>query len=266
MRIALGIEYDGTAYNGWQRQETGIGVQTRVEDAISVVADAPVATVCAGRTDSGVHASAQVVHFDCNAIRTRREWLSGVNANLPDDINASWATFVDDDFHARFSATSRTYRYLILNRFVRSALNRNRAWWVYEPLNEQTMQQAAEHLLGEHDFSAFRAAGCRASTPHRKLISLRISRSGDCLAITVAGNAFLRRMVRNIAGMLVTVGKGDAKPDWAKAVLESRDRTQGGVAAPPHGLTLTNVEYPDQFKIPRTDLGSVPKVISEILQ
>ena len=261
MRIALGIEYDGTAYNGWQRQETGIGVQTRVEDAISMVADAAVETVCAGRTDSGVHASAQVVHFDCNAIRTRRGWLAGVNANLPDDINASWATFVDDDFHARFSATSRTYRYLILNRFVRSALSRNRAWWVYEPLNEQTMQQAAEHLLGEHDFSAFRAAGCRASTPHRKLISLQISRSGDCLAITVAGNAFLRRMVRNIAGMLVTVGKGDAKPDWAKAVLESRDRTQGGVAAPPQGLTLTNVEYPDQFKIPGTDPGSVPRVI-----
>ena len=250
MRVALGIEYDGTAYNGWQRQETGIGVQTLVEDAISMVADEPVATVCAGRTDTGVHASAQVIHFDCNAGRTRRGWLLGVNANLPDDINASWAALVEDDFHARFSATSRTYRYLILNRLVRSALYRNRAWCVVEPLNEQTMQQAGEHLLGEHDFSAFRATGCRASTPLRKLISLRVSRSGDCLAITVAGNAFLRRMVRNITGMLVTIGKGDAKPDWAKFVLESRDRTQGGVAAPPQGLTLTHVEYPEHFKIP----------------
>ena len=250
MRIALGIEYDGTAYNGWQRQETGIGVQTLVEDAISTVADEPVATICAGRTDTGVHAAAQVVHFDCNAGRTRRSWLLGVNANLPDDINASWAVLVDDDFHARFSATSRTYRYLILNRLVRSALYRNRAWWVYEPLNEQIMQQAAKHLLGEHDFSAFRAAGCRAATSHRKLFNLLVSRSADCVAITITGNAFLRRMIRNITGMLVTVGKGDAKPDWAKFILESRDRTQGGVAAPPHGLTLTDVEYPDQFKIP----------------
>jgi len=251
MRVALGIEYDGSAYNGWQRQETGIGVQTLVEAAISMVADEPLDIVCAGRTDTGVHATAQVIHFDCQADRTRREWLLGANANLPDDINATWATLVDDDFHARFSATSRTYRYLVLNRPVRSALYRNRAWRVTEPLNEHTMQQAGGYLLGEHDFSAFRAAGCRASTPHRHLISLRVSRSGDWLAITVTGNAFLRRMVRNIVGMLVAVGKGDANPDWARSVLESCDRSQGGVAAPPHGLTLTSVEYPDQFGIPR---------------
>ena len=265
MRVALGIEYDGTAYNGWQRQKTGIGVQALVEDAISVVADEAVETVCAGRTDTGVHASAQVVHFDCNADRSRRGWLLGVNTNLPDDINASWAAFVDDEFHARYSATSRTYRYLILNRVVRSALYRNRAWWVYEPLDEQAMQQAADYLIGEHDYSAFRAAGCRASTPNRKLISLRVSRSGDCLAVTVAANAFLQHMVRNITGTLVAIGKGDEEPGWAKSVLESRDRTQGGVAAPSHGLTLINVEYPEQFKIPGTDPGtdhgSVPKVI-----
>ena len=250
MRVALGIEYDGTAYNGWQRQKTGSGVQILVEEAISGVADEPVAAICAGRTDTGVHATAQVVHFDSSAERSRRNWLLGVNTGLPDDINANWAALVDDKFHARFSATSRTYRYLILNRPVRSALHRHRAWWVYEALDEQAMQQAAEYLLGAHDFSAFRAAGCRASTPNREINYLQVSRSGDWLAITVTANAFLQHMVRNITGLLVAIGKGDEDPAWAKSVLQSCDRTEGGVAAPPHGLTLINVAYPEQFNIP----------------
>jgi tRNA pseudouridine38-40 synthase len=259
MRVALGIEYDGTAYNGWQRQKTGTGIQALVEEALSSVADESVEVICAGRTDTGVHASAQVVHFDSNAERSSRGWLLGVNTGLPDDINANWATFVDDEFHARFSATSRTYRYLILNRLVRSALFRHRAWWVYERLDEQAMREAGEFLLGEHDFSAFRAAGCQASTPVREIRSLQVSRSGDWLAVTVTANAFLQHMVRNITGLLVTIGKGDEKPAWTKSVLESRDRKEGGVAAPPHGLTLTDVEYPPRFKIPTgTDPGSVP--------
>ena len=250
MRVALGIEYDGTAYNGWQRQKNGVGVQGLVEEAITRVANESVETVCAGRTDTGVNATAQVVHFDSSAERTGSGWLLGVNSNLPDDINATWATIVDDEFHARFSASSRTYRYLILNRRVRSALNRSRAWWVYEPLDAQAMQQAADYLRGEHDFSAFRAAGCQASTPVRVLSRLRVSRSGEWLAVTVTANAFLQHMVRNIAGTLVAIGKGNEEPAWAQSVLESRDRTRGGAAAPAHGLTLIDVTYPEQFNIP----------------
>jgi len=258
MRIALGIEYDGTAYNGWQRQKTGIGVQSRVDDAITRVADESVETVCAGRTDTGVHASGQVVHFDSSAERTRRGWLLGVNGYLPDDININWAAFVDDEFNARFSATSRTYRYLILNRRVRSALQRTRAWWVYAPLDERSMQQATETLLGKHDFSAFRAAGCQASTPIREISSFQVNRTGDWLSLTVTANAFLKHMVRNITGLLVAIGKGDQEPGWAESVLEGRDRTHGGVTAPPHGLTLVDVAYPEQCKIPIGSDLSVP--------
>jgi len=266
MRIALGIEYDGTAYNGWQRQKTGVGVQALVEAAVTTVADEPVPIVCAGRTDTGVHASAQVVHFDSSADRTRSGWLLGVNTNLPDDINVTWAAIVDDEFHARFSATSRSYRYLILNRRMRSALHRHRAWWVYELLDEQAMQQAADYLRGAHDFSAFRAASCQAATPNREISKLQLSRTGDWLAVTVTANAFLQHMVRNIAGLLVAIGRGGKEPAWAKSVLESRDRTQGGIAAPAHGLTLIGVEYPEKFKIPKgsepgSELGSDPKII-----
>ena len=250
MRIALGIEYDGTAYNGWQRQRHGVGIQTAVEDALSKVADERVETTCAGRTDAGVHALAQVVHFDSKAERSTRGWVFGVNSNLPDDVNACWAKVVNETFHARFSATSRSYRYLILNRFVRSSLYRNRAWCIHQPLNEADMQQAAECLLGEHDFSAFRAAGCRASTPVREITGIRIIRDGDWISIDVTANAFLQHMVRNIAGLLATVGQGEERPAWAKNVLESRDRSKGGIAAPAHGLTLIKVDYPSSFDLP----------------
>ena len=250
MRVALGIEYDGTVYNGWQRQQNGVGIQSLVEEALATVADESVEVVCAGRTDTGVHASAQVVHFDSSAERSSSGWLLGVNTGLPDDINANWAVFVDEEFHARFSATFRTYRYLILNRLVRSALYRNHAWWVHEPLDEQAMLEACENLLGVHDFSAFRAAGCQAATPIREIRSLQVSRSGNWLTITITANAFLQHMVRNIAGLLVAIGKGAEEASWAKSVLEGRDRKKGGVAAPPHGLTLIDVEYPEHFKIP----------------
>jgi tRNA pseudouridine38-40 synthase len=176
--------------------------------------------------------------------------MLGINAKLPDDINVTWAAVVGDEFHARFSATSRTYRYRILNRLARSGLMRHRAWWVHETLDESAMQRAADHLRGEHDFSAFRAAGCRAATPFRELFYLDVRRSGDWVVLTVSGNAFLQHMVRNIAGSLVRVGRGDAKPEWLKLVLDSRDRTCGGIAAPPHGLTLIDVGYPKHFMIP----------------
>lgn len=250
MRVALGIEYDGTSYNGWQRQKTGLGVQQRVEEALEVVANHPVEVVCAGRTDTGVHASGQVVHFDTGSQRSERGWLLGANTNLPDDVNVSWVAPVSDDFHARFSAVSRSYRYRILNRLQRSALHRHRAWWVYDRLHAESMHAAAQRLLGEHDFSAFRAAGCQASTSIRTISHISVSRSGDWLTLDVTANAFLQHMVRNITGTLATVGLGEQGEAWVTEVLESRDRKAGGIAAPPHGLTLVGVGYPAEFGLP----------------
>jgi len=250
MRVALGIEYDGTSYNGWQRQKTGIGVQQRVEKALSVVANHPVEVICAGRTDTGVHASGQVIHFDTDSKRSDRGWLLGANTNLPEDVAVTWVSPVPDDFHARFSATARSYRYRILNRLQRSALHRNRAWWVYEPLDASRMHAAAQQLVGQHDFSAFRAAGCQASTAVRNIRQISVSRSGDWLTLDVTANAFLQHMVRNITGTLAKVGLGEREVDWVGEVLESLDRKGGGMAAPPHGLTLVDVEYPEAFGVP----------------
>jgi len=255
MRLALGIEYDGTGYVGWQRQKSGMGVQEKVEEAIACVADEPVEAVCAGRTDAGVHATGQVVHFDTSAERPLRGWLLGVNSNLPADINATFACHVNEEFHARFTAESRTYCYLILNRLVRSALYRHRAWWVHEPLDVAAMQQGGDHLLGEHDFSAFRASGCQAATAMREITRLRVERHHDWVTITITANALLQHMVRNITGTLVAIGRGEARPDWVRDVLESRDRTVGGVAAPAHGLTLATVRYPDRFGLPLDESG-----------
>jgi tRNA pseudouridine38-40 synthase len=260
MRIALGIEYDGTAYNGWQRQKIGTGVQQRVEESLATVADAPIQTVCAGRTDTGVHAIAQVVHFDTDAARDIRGWLLGTNSNLPADINACWARIVSDDFHARFSALSRTYRYLILNRDVRSALYRDRAWWVRPHLDLAAMRDASRCLLGKHDFSAFRAAGCQAATPVRDVTEINIEQNDEWIKVTIVANAFLQHMVRNIVGLLVAVACGESPVSRVQAVLDSRDRRVAGVAAPPHGLTLAGVRYPDEFALPGTQspLGPVP--------
>lgn len=250
MRIAIGIEYDGTAYNGWQRQRTGLGVQACLEDALSDVADERIEVTCAGRTDTGVHASGQVGHFDTQSDRSERGWLLGANSNLPDDVNVTWVKPVADDFHARFSATARSYKYVILNRLVRSALYRRRAWWVYQPLDHQRMHEAAQILAGEHDFSSFRAAGCQASGPVREVQSISVRRDGDWIVLEVTANAFLQHMVRNITGTLVAIGSGEEEVDWITELLEQRDRTRGGVAAPPHGLTLVRVDYPDEFAIP----------------
>lgn len=250
MRIAIGIEYDGTAYNGWQRQRNGNGVQERIEKALSGVANEAIEVTCAGRTDSGVHATGQVAHFDSCSDRSDRGWLLGANSSLPDDIAVTWARRVDSEFHARFSATSRSYRYVILNRPVRSALDRNRAWWVYQPLDLSLMNEAAQALEGKHDFSAFRAAGCQASTPNREIMSIAIERNGDWLTVELTANAFLQHMVRNITGTLVAVGLGEKPPKWLAEVLESKDRRSGGIAAPPHGLTLIRAEYPEEYELP----------------
>jgi tRNA pseudouridine38-40 synthase len=225
-------------------------VQQRLEEALQVVANEPVEVVCAGRTDTGVHASGQVVHFDTSSQRSERGWLLGANSNLPDDICVTWVQPVPDDFHARFSATSRSYRYRILNRLQRSALYRQRAWWVYEPLSADRMHEAAQRLLGRHDFSAFRAAGCQTSSALREIRHIAVKRNGDWITLEVTANAFLQHMVRNIAGTLAEVGLGDKTAAWAAEVLEGRDRKAGGIAAPPHGLTLVAVDYPETFDIP----------------
>ncbi|MEM7503923.1 MAG: tRNA pseudouridine(38-40) synthase TruA [Pseudomonadota bacterium] len=263
MRFAIGIEYDGTAYNGWQRQRAGVGVQSVIEQALTKVADHGVELTCAGRTDTGVHAVGQVAHFDSASERSLRGWVLGANSNLPDDVNVLWAKPVPDSFHARFSALARTYRYLILNRLVRSALFRRRAWWVHQTLDEQRMRAAGESLLGEHDFSAFRAAGCQAATAVRELTALKVSRCDDWVAVTVRANAFLQHMVRNIVGTLVAVGNGDRPVGWVAQLLRGRDRAQGGVAAPAHGLTLVRVDYPSEFGIPTPDVDDPPPALSD---
>ncbi len=217
---------------------------------MAVVANEAIEVVCAGRTDTGVHASGQVVHFDTGSERSDRGWLLGANSNLPDDINVTWARRVDDAFHARFSATSRSYSYRVLNRLERSALYRNRAWWVYQPLDSDAMHEAALCLLGRHDFSAFRAAGCQASTAEREITAIAVRRDGDWITLTVTANAFLQHMVRNISGSLAAVGLGEQDVAWISKVLASGDRKAGGIAAPPHGLTLVRVGYPAEFGIP----------------
>lgn len=251
MRIALGIEYDGSGFNGWQAQQVGVRtVQGAAEQALSSVAAHPVSVVCAGRTDAGVHATGQVVHFDSDALRSPRAWTLGTNTLLPPDVSVRWAQPVAETFHARFSATARQYRYVILNQPTRPALLRNRACWQMRPLDAARMNAAAEHLIGEHDFTAYRAQQCQSKSPVRVLRRLTVIRHGAYLTIDVLANAFLHHMVRNIAGVLMTIGLGEHEPNWAREVLEGRDRKLGGVTAPPQGLYLVAVEYPEEFGLP----------------
>lgn len=250
-RIALGVEYDGTGFRGWQVQAGGLRtVQACLETALSRVADRPVTVHCAGRTDAGVHALEQVVHFDTQAQRSMRAWILGSNANLPDDVNVLWAVPVPPDFHARFSAAARHYRYLILARATRSALQRARAVWTHRPLNLGPMREAAATLVGEHDFSSFRALGCQAKSPVRRVHYLDLERSGDLIEVRIGANGFLHHMVRNIVGVLMAIGRGDAAISWTGQLLALRDRACGGVTAPPHGLYLAGVTYPPGFGVP----------------
>jgi tRNA pseudouridine38-40 synthase len=251
MRIALGIEYDGSDFAGWQLQKGEVHtVQGEMEQALSHVADHPLRVICAGRTDAGVHATAQVVHFDTHAHRSMRSWVYGANANLPQSVSVQWARPVDDDFHARFSAVRRRYRYAILNREVRPTFLVRRVAWEYRPLDEELMRRAARDLVGEHDFSAYRAVACQAKSPVRFLYELAVKRDRDLVILDLEANAFLHHMVRNIAGVLMDIGAGKRAPDWAREVLESRDRTVGGITAPPHGLYLTGIDYPARFALP----------------
>lgn len=251
MRIAMGIEYDGTNYVGWQLQDNGPSVQGVVEEALGQVANHPLRITCAGRTDTGVHALGQVVHFDTEVERSERSWVFGCNANLPKDVAVTWAKSVNDDFHARFSAKLRRYRYVIFNRPVRPTFLAYRVSWEYRPLDEKRMAAAAQFLLGEHDFNAYRAVGCQSKTPVRRIDSIEISRKDDIITIDIEANAFLHHMVRNIAGVLMTIGAGEQEADWTRQILETRDRTQGGITAPPHGLYLVDVSYAPDYDLPR---------------
>ncbi len=257
MRYALGLEYDGSAFHGWQTQHGIRTVQGCVEQALSRVADHLIEVVVAGRTDAGVHAGTggacgQVVHFDTTAQRSRRAWVLGGNLYLPPDVAICWAHAVPDDFHARFSARSRRYRYFIHNGPTRPALGRVRLTWEHRPLDVSAMATAARFLLGEHDFSSYRAQGCQAKSPIRTLYRLEVSREGErgTVVIEAVANAFLQHMVRNIAGVLMTIGAGERPPLWARDVLEKRNRSEGGVTARPEGLHLVGVEYPPEFGIP----------------
>ena len=250
MRIAIGLEYDGSRFHGWQLQDGVSTVQQQVEEALSRVAGQMVRVHCAGRTDAGVHALCQVVHFDSPAVRPMRGWMLGANANLTDDVAVVWARQVRDDFHARFSAFGRTYRYLILNRAPRPGLMARRVTWVRSPLDDELMHRAGQALVGTHDFSAYRAQGCQAKTPVRTLTQLSVRRQGDYVELVVSANAFLHHMVRNIAGVLIAIGQGDAPPGWAGEVLAGGDRTLGGVTAPSDGLYFSAVDYPAAYGLP----------------
>jgi tRNA pseudouridine38-40 synthase len=250
-RYAFGIEYDGSAFMGWQRQvHPGRTVQAEVEEALSKVADHAVEVTCAGRTDAGVHAMGQVIHFDTQAKRDLRGWLLGTNSNLPPDVSATWVQEMPELFHARFKATARQYRYVILNRDIRPALGRVELSWIHRPLEAASMQAAARHLIGRHDFSAFRSVDCQAKQPVRTLKRLDVRREGERIVVDVVADGFLHHMVRNIVGVLLEVGQGKRGPDWAREVLQGRDRTLGGVTAPANGLTLMAVEYPAEFAVP----------------
>ena len=249
MRLAMGVEYDGTSFHGWQIQDGVETVQQRLEQAIAKVADHPVSVQCAGRTDAGVHGLGQVVHFNSEAIRPPRGWILGTNVNLPQDINVNWVERVPAEFHARFSAIHRSYRYIIINRPTRSAIWRNRTVWIHSPLNEVRMHEAAQQLIGTHDFSSYRALGCQAKSPVRTITRLQVKRDLDRVIIEVCANAFLHHMVRNIAGVLIAIGKGERPVNWAGEVLAYHDRTLGGVTAPPQGLYLTHVGYPEVFDL-----------------
>jgi len=249
-RIAVGIEYDGCAYAGWQTQQHLPAIQELIEKSLGSVAAERVEAVCAGRTDSGVHARWQVAHFDTSAVRPMRGWVLGANTELPRDISIAWARPVPMHFHARYSAEARTYRYLILNRGSRSALAAGRAVWIHKPLDHERMAEAAGLLQGQHDFSAFRSSECQSRSPIRRLTDLRVHRQGEWVVIEGTANAFLHHMMRNIAGLLIAVGRGDAPASWAREVLQGRDRKLAAATAPAEGLYLWAVRYPGAFALP----------------
>ncbi|MBL6751781.1 MAG: tRNA pseudouridine(38-40) synthase TruA [Nevskia sp.] len=249
-RWAAGVEYLGTGYGGWQAQPGVPSIQEALETALSAVADQPVKTFAAGRTDAGVHAFGQVVHFDSSAARRPYAWLLGANTALPAAVSLRWVQAVTQPFDARRSARWRRYRYVIHNQRARSALLAGRAAWIARDLDAAAMHAAAQALLGEHDFSAYRAAGCQSRSVHRNVQEIAVWRRADFVVLDIRANAFLHHMVRNIAGVLLEIGHGRRGADWAGAVLAGRDRRQAGMTAPPEGLYFVGPEYPEAFGLP----------------
>lgn len=255
-RIALAVEYHGGSFHGFQQQEMGVPtVQASLQLALSKVANETITVACAGRTDASVHATNQMVHFDTRAVRTVKAWTAGVNANLPSGVAIKWASEISPHFHARFSARERTYRYVIFNSPFRPALMFDQLTWCKEPLDVAMMQAGANHLVGEHNFNAFRAAQCQARHPNRHVKRIDLTRHGDLIVIEITANAFLHHMVRNIAGVLMRVGKGWAQPDWVSEVLASQRRACAAETAPPYGLYLVRVAYPETFELPSFSPG-----------
>ena len=255
MRIALGVEYDGSPYHGWQAQTGLHTVQQVIETALSKVADTDIAVVCAGRTDTGVHATNQVIHFDSDVSRPVRSWIHGVNSFLPKDVCVKSAKLMPDEFHARYSATARRYRYIIYNSPIRPALSRCNLTWNYRQLDHQLMNTAAQSLIGEHDFTSFRSVECQSNTPMRRVMDLQVVRLYDLVVIDITANAFLHHMVRNIAGVLMAVGSSKRPTQWVDEVLKAKDRRLGAETAPPYGLYLVDVTYPDHFGLTKQPLG-----------
>ena len=258
----LGVQYDGRPWRGWQTQPSGGTVQDTLEEALKRFALQDISTTCAGRTDAGVHALEQVVHFDTDLDREMFSWVRGVNAFLPPSVAVRWACQMQgntqDEFHARFSATARTYHYVIYNHPVRSPLLAGRAGWVFRPLQVEPMQAAARYLLGTHDFSSFRAAECQSRTPVKTLHDVRIERQGDIIVVTLTANAFLHHMVRNIVGSLVVIGSGNQSPAWMKEILDSRDRSRAAPTFMPDGLYLAKITYDAKWRLPQETVPCMP--------
>jgi tRNA pseudouridine38-40 synthase len=251
-RVALAIEYKGTDFHGFQTQPNGVKtVQQALEKALSKVANEPISLVCAGRTDAGVHATNQVIHFDTLAKRSPKAWVMGTRPHLPDAVGVKWAQDVTPNFHARFSALNRTYRYLISDAKTSSALLHDQITWSSRPLDIDKMRQGAAHLVGRHDFTSFRATQCQAKSPVREIQYLHIIRRGDLIVLEVQANAFLHHMVRNIVGVLLSVAAGDKPPAWVAEVLAARNRSAGGVTSKPYGLYLVSVDFPAEFNLPK---------------
>lgn len=255
MKIALGIEYNGSDFRGWQKQKNALNIQGHVELALSKVADQPIEVVCAGRTDAGVHALGQVVHFETSVVRDNRSWVLGANGHLPKTIAVRWARPQPEDFHARFGAIARRYCYLLCCRGTKPAVFHDHMAWHYKALDVGAMKKALPYFLGEHDFSAFRAADCQAKTTSRNIQAFSIHKQNDTIIFDIKANAFLYHMVRNIVGTLMKVGLGDESPEWIASVIASKDRCQAGVTAPANGLYFMNAFYPERFDLPRIDNG-----------
>ncbi|NHB62341.1 tRNA pseudouridine(38-40) synthase TruA [Photorhabdus sp. RW14-46] len=255
MKIALGIEYDGSRYYGWQRQQEVKSVQGCLEEALSKVADEPISVFCAGRTDAGVHATGQVVHFETSVQRKDAAWTMGVNVHLPPDIVVRWVKTVDEGFHARFSATARRYRYIIFNHRYRPAVLANGVTHFHYPLDEKRMHQAAQCILGENDFTSFRAVQCQSKTPWRNVMHINVNRYGHYVVIDIKANAFVHHMVRNIAGSLMEIGCGNQDINWMAQLLALKDRTKAAATAKAAGLYLVAVDYPVQFDLPCAVMG-----------